>query len=444
MARRRLSPQGAAASVPFVAAATLLFSFLSFAGCGAPQVPSSPAAAPAQPLSNNDPPEATLATAGLDDCLIEGPFPLVEAGDRRAVRDLGVSLAFGAWGGLAVWPGPKGTRARLLTPDGSPLGEVRDLELPFSFGPEQIVPVEDGFVLLATETLYAAALCERACPDPFCWSWSSADGPTPQVCTVPCMKPCSKPSGSELRALFVPIVPGPVPPPAEKEMQLADVVVVSASRERTFLFLTSAGALFTANVGVGGEVGLSRLAFPRAGPYLLPVRGSGKPSFLAVNRRGVPLLASTDELGSVTGETIAENGEHVRTARLQARWAQDGRIHVAWREHESDPPSMHYAVLDETHDLQMEGATQPVSAGIRAPFEDYVVADRAPLSSIVKRRSWTGAPAGRPFDLAYRDPDIDTASIVQAWTGTHFVFAYARKGDPAATWLLRARCAQGE
>lgn len=421
------------------------FALIASPGCGPPARASSPltVAAPRQPLSNNDPPESTTTTAGARNCLLEGPFELIPGAEKRHVHGNGVALAFGAWGGLVVWPGPDGARARLLATDGSPRGDVRSLDLPFSFGPDQVVPVDDGFVLLANETVYADTLCEMRCPDPFCWSWPPAAGAKPVVCTAPCMMPCKTPEENELRALFVPIEPRPVAPAAVMPIGLAGVLVVSASLGQTFLFLTSDSKLFTARLGASGEVGLSWSPLPSAGPYLLPVRGAGPPAFLFADRDGKTVLTSTDGVFQVGGKTMPDGGVHFVDARLQARWAEDRKLHVAWSAWTSDPPGIRYAFIDPAHELRFDGAVQPESAGIRAPFEDYVVAKLERRSTVVHRQSWTRTPVGDDFDLASLDPDIAPGSIVQAWTGADFVFAYSRAHDPGTTWLLRARCGKG-
>jgi hypothetical protein len=258
------------------------------------------------------------------------------------------------------------------------------------------------------------------------------------------MKPCKTPEENELRALFVPIEPRLVAPATVMRVGLADVLVVSASLGQAFLFLTSDSKLFTARLEASGGVGLSWSPLPSAGPYLLPVRGSGPPAFLFADRDGKTVLTSTDGVFQVRGEAMPGGGVHFVDARLQARWAEDGKLHVAWSAWTSDPPGIRYAFIDPAHELRFEGAVQPESAGIRAPFEDYVVASPIRRSTVVHRQSWTRTPVGNDFDLTSLDPDIDAGSILQAWTGTHFVFAYSRSHDPAATWLLRVRCGKGE
>ncbi|WP_437678975.1 hypothetical protein [Sorangium sp. So ce131] len=412
-----------------------------------------PPAAPHRPA-----PEATTANAGAARCQLRGPS------DLGALAPGGVfAVGFGDRGGLAVWAGPGGARARPLTAFTEPAGAEVALALPKDAAPREVVPVAGGFVVLAQRLVVRPLACASRCVDATCSSWP-AGTPQPHVCYRPCLRPCPRlepvglvaqrtdSAGCALGA-WVPLQGGPF-----------DIEAVIPGTDRAFALVTGkdfisihlpatrapAARSWAARAPASGALEVTRSELPAA-DYALPVRGSGPPTLLLLDEGGALRVVGPGGVRSVQGNFTDALSGRLLDARLQARWGPDGRIHVARQVWLSSMDTLQYAVLDAIDAPGVAGAggaldhlaLRPDGAAergaLRPPFAEYI--EPHGERGRFRRRTWLQRTVGEDIDLREADPDASDARARIAWSGEAFAITYAvPRGGVAALRAVAADC----
>jgi hypothetical protein len=386
--------------------ATLLLAAL-LAACAAPP----PVQAPAPlPVPNRPPPEATTANAGAPRCALRGP---VELGAMAPGG--GFALGFGVAGGLAAWSSARGVEVRPLASDGQPRGEAVLLSESALIAPAWVVPVPGGFAVVSLRDLRERwqRSCHVACPDPVdreaCW----------EVCRG---KTRVEAYAHDLLVQRVDLTGRATSATAERRIGPIAIEAVIEGERGDFGLLTGK-ELLTVRAG-GVEIDATEL--PKAA-FALPVRGEGPPSVLLLHEDGRVRHVSAGGAAAIEGSVLDEGSGQIVDARMQARWAADGKIHLARQAWLRSRASIRYAVIDAAA-LRFEG---PPEEAFRAPFAEYL--EPRVEGSALRRGTWLQETVGEPIDPRALDAEAEVGRAKVAWSGSSFVLGY-----PARSGALRA------
>jgi hypothetical protein len=366
-----------------------------------------PVQAPAPlPVANRPPPEATNANAGAPRCVLRGP---VELGVMAPGG--GFALGFGVAGGLAAWSSARGVEVRPVASDGQPRGEAVLLSESALIAPVEVVPVPGGFAVVSLRALRTVVprSCQAVCPDRL----------EPDACWEVCRKGRVEPYARDLLVQQVDLAGRASSTTAERRIGPIAIEAVIEGERGDFGLLTGK-ELLTVRAG-GMEIDATEL--PKAA-FALPVRGEGPPSVLLLHEDGRVRLVSAGGVTAVRGSVLDEGAGQIIDARLQARWAADGKIHLARQAWLRSRASIRYAVIDAGA-LRFEG---PPEEAFRAPFAEYL--EPRVQGSALRRGTWLQETVGEPIDPRALDAEAEVGRAKVAWSGTGFVVAYRARSGP--------------
>jgi hypothetical protein len=343
---------------------------------------------------NREPPEPTVRSAGASKCGF---------GETEHIGDLAgagatFGVTFGTGGGLVAWASPEGPRVRALSTGGAPRGSVRALGSNDELEPFEALPLPNGFAVLERRMAYTAA-----CP--------------PSRCA---------PTGMRVQFMLTDLDGRAEKSSPETFFALAPPAELTSGSGGSFAFATDHGQVVFVRAAAEDVAPRMRTVAEVAGGYLLVVRGAGPPAFLLATDGG--RLSLIDAAGIRHVESGGLGGSYATdVCRLQARWGEDRRIHLAWLSPPSSLTQVAYGVLlTGSHpELQRMGDVSDVDFdGWRPPFDGFVAADPEP-DGLVHRYDVLHREVGEPMALRAVDPAAVAESVHVGWTGKAFVIVYA-------------------
>lgn len=380
--------------------------------------------------------EATLATAGALRCRLEAMAPVGPAGSRAAF-----AVAFGQSGGLVAWQAPEGVLVRRLTRTGRPDGAPSSLPLATGSEPDHVLPFEQGFVVVASRPLLGVESFLGDCVDPTCSGWPAGE-PQPHVCRVPCGRQRERGVGRETSLVVVDGGARIRGAATELDLDRHPVAALTPAWGSRFGLLTDDGRWVELEAGPrGATVVAARMAAPLS--HLLPVRGAGPPALVSIDETGAIRVTDSRADTPIGASPLRAAAAHLEDARLQARWGEDRRIHLAWLE------------VDHVEQVRIAGTRlepeppSPLDA-VAPPFGRFLFW-RSYRDGTFRRELWpTGAAWGESVELGSADPDLTArARYVAAprrpplveWTGARLVALYlAGEGDRAELRVIPVDC----
>jgi hypothetical protein len=294
-----------------------------------------------------------------------------------------------------------------------------------------VLPVDGGFAVLIRRAVVEPRSCEAICSSTTCQP--DSHGIIPHSCSHSCLRPCQKQVALDIGVQTTDLQGRKRADASWLRAAPNEIAAVTAAQHGSFSVATTGDEQLNVSIAPDGKAQLRLTSLPKA-DFLMPVRGVGVPSFLLLNEAGPTLLSDATGAREIGGDPF-RGSARVLDSRPQARWAEDGTLHVVLREWMEDAAAIRYGTIavGTEPSLRMDSVTSDARAGLRAPFALYVEPRRL-AGGVFQRTTWLHDAVGEAIGLNDYQADIAQLNVQHDFSGSHFVFAYVAP-EPAPGML---------
>jgi hypothetical protein len=395
-------------------------------------------------------PDTTTASAGAAKCSLQNVRQI-----GAFAKDGGIAIGFGQQSGLVAWSSPEGLRIKPLSSAGVAAGSALPTSFPKGTKPAAIIAVGQGFAVIAERTEMASGPCESTCGDKPCPE--AKPGETPA-------QTCQKPIGHDYFVVQTDLEGKNSNAGRPFHTGLVDIETILPGDGRASGILTKNEVIWI-QTRPDGRLDSERVELP-SGAYVIPVRGSGPPAILILDKDGSMRLLDERGTHDIEGKFAGMQGKATAappakkaaaptgkspaapapaapapakpTVEMNFRsyWSAKGEIAIGHRLGDATQ----YAVIEK---LVLRMLSETESQSVRETFAASL--DIRIESGRLQRIGWDKRPIGSDIDVHEADPASDTSRLRYAWSGSAFVFALPsnppHQTEAQAVGIVSAKCA---